>query len=128
MESSKAELEGGVVAEVGDLILDEDHLARMTLGDRALAREVLELFVRQSAMMLDRVADMGPARLAETAHTLTGSARGIGAWRVARAAERLERASAETSQETRNRAIADLQTASLDASAAIAARLSEWPD
>lgn len=128
MESSKAELEGGVVAEVEDLILDEDHLARMTLGDRALAREVLELFVRQSAMMLDRVADMGPARLAETAHTLTGSARGIGAWRVARAAERLERASAETSQETRNRAIADLQTASLDASAAIAARLSEWPD
>lgn len=128
MESSKAELEGGVVAEVEDLILDEDHLARMTLGDRALAREVLELFVRQSAMMLDRIADMGPARLAETAHTLTGSARGIGAWRVARAAERLERASAETSQETRNRAIADLQTASLDASAAIAARLSEWPD
>ena len=36
-------------------ILDEEHLARMTLGDRRLEREVLEIFVRQSANTLDLI-------------------------------------------------------------------------
>jgi HPt (histidine-containing phosphotransfer) domain-containing protein len=35
-----------------------------------------------------------PAAVAALAHTLKGSARGIGAWRVARAAERVELAGA----------------------------------
>ena len=126
--ASKAEAESGVVAQVQNLILDEDHLARMTLGDRALEREVLEIFVRQSAIILGRIADAGPAGLAEAAHTLSGSARGIGAWRVAHAAERLERVGGEAKQEALNRAIADLQAASLEASAAIGARLGERPD
>ena len=30
-------------------VLDEDHLRRMTLGDRGLEREVLAIFVRQTA-------------------------------------------------------------------------------
>lgn len=34
--------------------IDENHLGRMTLGDRQLEREVLEIFVRQSALMFDR--------------------------------------------------------------------------
>ena len=63
----------------------------MTLGDRRLEREVLEIFVRQTVIMLERIAGAEPALAAAAAHTLTGSARGIGAWRVARAAERLER-------------------------------------
>ncbi len=32
-------------------VIDEDHLARMTLGDRRLEREVLEIFVRQTTIM-----------------------------------------------------------------------------
>jgi HPt (histidine-containing phosphotransfer) domain-containing protein len=110
------------------LILDEDHLARMTLGDRTLEREVLEIFIRQNALMLTRIADAGPAPLAEAAHTLSGSARGIGAWRVARAAEHLERASGEAGEELLNLAIADLEAASLEAGAAIAARLADMTD
>ena len=39
-----------------------------------------------------------PAAVAALAHTLKGSARGIGAWRVARAAERLELAGASGDQ------------------------------
>src|SRR5277367_1902794 len=79
--------------------LDEDHLARMTLGDRRLEREVLEIFLRQAAIMLERIAGAEPALAAAAAHTLKGSARGIGAWRVARAAEQLEYAAgAESSQ------------------------------
>ena len=72
--------------------IDESHLGRMTLGDRRLEREVLELFLRQTTIMLDRIVDADPPLAAAAAHTLKGSARGIGAWRVARAAELLEQA------------------------------------
>ncbi len=102
--------------------IDGTHLSRMTLGDRRLEREVLEIFMRQSALMLDRIASGGSAAAA-AAHTLLGSARGIGAWRVARAAERLERAAAARSEADVAAAIAELKTASLEASAAIGSRL-----
>ena len=74
--------------------IDLDHLARMTLGDRSLECEVLALFDRQAGMLLGRMRDATPAAIAATAHTLKGSARGIGAWRVAQAAEALEQAAA----------------------------------
>jgi HPt (histidine-containing phosphotransfer) domain-containing protein len=121
--ATKPKPDGGTGTEGHDLILDEDHLGRMTLGDRLLEREVLEIFVRQNVLMLGRIADAGPARLAEVAHTLLGSARGIGAWRVAQAAERLERTSGGDCEESLNRAIADLEAASLEAGAFIVARL-----
>jgi len=106
--------------------IDETHLARMTLGDRRLEREVLEIFVRQTAIMLDRIVDAEPALAAAAAHTLKGSARGIGAWRVARAAELLEQAAtADGGQGDVDEAIEELKAASLDASAAIGARLTE---
>jgi HPt (histidine-containing phosphotransfer) domain-containing protein len=77
-----------------DRPVDLVHLARTTLGDRALEREVLQLFDRQSGMLIERMRNAAPAAIAALAHTLKGSARGIGAWRVARAAEALELAGA----------------------------------
>ena len=68
--------------------------------------------------MLGRIAGAEPALAAAAAHTLMGSARGIGAWRVARAAERLERATGEGSEDDVEEAIAELKAASLEASAA----------
>jgi HPt (histidine-containing phosphotransfer) domain-containing protein len=104
--------------------IDSDHLERMTLGDRRLEREVLELFVRQTAIMLNRIAGAEPALAAAVAHTLKGSARGIGAWRVARAAEFLEHAASALCGEAEvEDAIEELKAASLEASAAIAVRL-----
>jgi HPt (histidine-containing phosphotransfer) domain-containing protein len=104
--------------------IDETHLSRMTLGDRQLEREVLEIFVRQTAIMLDRIMSAERALAAAAAHTLLGSARGIGAWRVARAAERLELAAGEAGSLTdMDEAIAELKAASLEACAAIAERL-----
>jgi HPt (histidine-containing phosphotransfer) domain-containing protein len=104
--------------------IDEDHLGRMTLGDRKLEREVLEIFVRQTVMMLERIAGAEPALAAASAHTLTGSARGIGAWRVARAAEWLERAARDNSDAAElDRAAEELKAAAIEASAAIAALL-----
>src|SRR6202051_4963658 len=101
-------------------VIDDDHLGRMTLGDRGLEREVLEIFVRQTVIMLERIAGAEPALAAAAAHTLTGSARGIGAWRVARAAERLEHAAGgEGGSVDVEDAVTELKAASLEASAAI---------
>ena len=75
-----------------DRPIDLVHLARTTLGDRSLEREVLQLFDRQSTLLIARMRTAAPASVATLAHTLKGSARGIGAWRVARAAEAVESA------------------------------------
>jgi HPt (histidine-containing phosphotransfer) domain-containing protein len=71
-------------------VLDLDHLQRMTLGERELEREVLMLFAQQSADLLARLEKL-PREGASLAHTLKGSARGIGAFAVADAADDLER-------------------------------------
>ena len=75
-----------------DAAIDRGQLARMTFGDRSLERELLELFDRQAAMLLVRMRAGGAAAVAPLAHTLKGSASGIGAAGVARAAEAAERA------------------------------------
>lgn len=75
---------------LGVTVLDRDHLARMTFGDRSLEREVLQLFDRQSELLLERMRASEPAAIATLAHTLKGSAVGIGAARVARAAAEAE--------------------------------------
>jgi HPt (histidine-containing phosphotransfer) domain-containing protein len=105
------------------VVIDEDHLRRMTLGDRSLEREVLEIFVRQTAIMLGRISDAEPSLAAAAAHTLKGSARGIGAWRVARAADWLEQAAGNGRNGDIDDAVEKLKAASLEVSAAIGARL-----
>jgi HPt (histidine-containing phosphotransfer) domain-containing protein len=101
-----------------DRPIDLVHLSRTTFGDRALEREVLQLFDRQSSMLITRMRTAPPAAVAALAHTLNGSARGIGAWRVARAAERLELIGA--SGQTTDEALATLAEASDEARALIA--------
>ena len=83
--------------------IDSAHLDRMTLGDAGLEREVLAMFSGQAVGLIARLATAAissetrsqDARSQETlalAHTLKGSARAIGAFRVADAAEGLEAA------------------------------------
>ena len=67
--------------------IDLVHLARMTRGDRSLEREVLQLFDRQATLLIGRMRSSGAPAVSAAAHVLTGSARGIGAWPVARAAQ-----------------------------------------
>jgi HPt (histidine-containing phosphotransfer) domain-containing protein len=69
--------------------IDIEHLARMTLGDSRLEREVLAMFSAQAVSLIATLTVM-PAEAGALAHTLTGSARAIGAFRVADAAEHLE--------------------------------------
>jgi HPt (histidine-containing phosphotransfer) domain-containing protein len=102
--------------------LDLNHLSRMTHGDRQLEREVLELFDRQAATMADRLRGAGAELAVSCAHTLKGSARGIGAWRLARAAEQVERAAAAGVPDVAP-AMAQLLSAVDEARSAIARRL-----
>jgi HPt (histidine-containing phosphotransfer) domain-containing protein len=74
--------------------IDLSHLNRMTLGYAGLEREVLAMFSAQSVRLLDTLASL-PAEAGALAHTLKGSARAIGAFAVAEAADRLEAALAD---------------------------------
>lgn len=103
--------------------IDEAHLAQMTFGDQRLEREVLEIFRRQSVIMLSRIGGVEPGAAAAAVHTLKGSARGIGAWQVARAAERLEQACGDAD---RAASLAELQATTLQVRAAIDARLESY--
>jgi len=71
--------------------IDFEHLKRMTLDDADLEREVLAMFAAQAAGLIGSLATL-PDNADALAHTLKGSARAIGAFRVADAAEALEAA------------------------------------
>jgi HPt (histidine-containing phosphotransfer) domain-containing protein len=100
--------------------IDADHLVRMTLGERELEREVLGLFVQQTVDLLARLEKL-PRDGASLAHTLKGSARGVGAFAVAQAADDLEQRLRQGLQVTAE--VAALRHAVDCALAAIAERL-----
>ena len=76
-----------------DRPLDLVHLSRQTSGDRHLEREVLAIFRRQARRVLFQLeAKNDPLNRLDIAHALNGSAKGVGAWRVAEAAQNLENA------------------------------------
>jgi HPt (histidine-containing phosphotransfer) domain-containing protein len=103
----------------GEPAVDVAHLARMTLGEEGLEREVLGLFDRQAEMLLARMASETPRVVAALAHTLKGSASGVGAWRVADAASAVERAAGEPGAVALTRVMNDLAAAVAEAHAAI---------
>jgi HPt (histidine-containing phosphotransfer) domain-containing protein len=72
--------------------IDRAHLARYTLGDRALEAEILDLFAGQAPQTLARLAAAQTEReWREAAHTIKGSARAVGAFPLADAAAAIER-------------------------------------
>ena len=74
--------------------IDLVHLARQSLGDRALETDLLSLFERQAGQIMSQIkgADAATDRkcLGDLAHTLKGSARAVGAVGVAAAARAYE--------------------------------------
>lgn len=72
-----------------DCPIDLRHLRQSTFGDSSLEREVLGLFAGQAARLIDVLSSLPPEAGALT-HTLKGSARAIGASRVAAAALAVE--------------------------------------
>ena len=72
--------------------VDLKHLRRYTMGDAALEKEVLELFLGQLPQTIKALSEAATDRdWRIAAHTLKGSGRVVGAWRVARLAELAER-------------------------------------
>jgi HPt (histidine-containing phosphotransfer) domain-containing protein len=86
----KAARENGV--HKSTQIFDVGHLAAQTGNDHALQCEILALFVRQSREILALLQDdVSSSRVrADLAHKLKGSARTVGAFSVAKAAEVVE--------------------------------------
>jgi HPt (histidine-containing phosphotransfer) domain-containing protein len=93
MNESKATLAAGR-SGAADCPIDLVHLARQTMGDRALEVELLALFDRQAAQIAEKLgaldSDSVEGWRADLAHKLKGSARAIGAHAVAAAAENYE--------------------------------------
>jgi HPt (histidine-containing phosphotransfer) domain-containing protein len=113
MNSDEAALRSGMSNPI-DLV----YLARQSGGDSALEAELLALFADQCVRHLATIAEAGRNSGSEAAHTLKGAARAIGAWNVADAAERVEKALEGTMP---GPAIAELASAADEARKAIAA-------
>jgi HPt (histidine-containing phosphotransfer) domain-containing protein len=106
--------------------VDLVHLSRYTLGDRALEREVLELFCAQSSIFLESLCAAGSDKeWKEAAHSLKGSASAIGAWRAAAAAERAEGFSGDAGSQGRTVRLRELEAALREAELYIAALLAD---
>jgi len=101
--------------------IDLAHLKRMTLGDAGLEAEVLAMFSAQAVRLIGSLAAL-PADAGALAHTLKGSARAIGAFRVAESAESLEAALGGNDDDV-HEALADLKEAIIQARTAIDAML-----
>ena len=72
--------------------IDFTYLRRFTLGNKELEREVLYLFAESAPDYLKALEGaVSPKEWHDAAHTLKGSARAVGAWRVARTAEIAEK-------------------------------------
>lgn len=72
--------------------IDRKHLARYTLGNVALEEEILGLFLEQLPKSIASLRTATTDRdWVVAAHTLKGSSRCVGAWRLARTGEQAER-------------------------------------
>jgi HPt (histidine-containing phosphotransfer) domain-containing protein len=102
------------------------HLSRYTLGERALEREVLELFCTQSLVYLERLREaQSDQDWKDAAHSLKGSASAIGAWRAAEAAQRAEALSGEPLIASRDLRLRDIEQSLREAETYIGALLKD---
>ena len=70
--------------------VDLVHLAKQTMGDKALEVEVLQMFARQARSCLQEISSGDGERVTAASHRLKGAAGSVGAFKVADAAEALE--------------------------------------
>jgi HPt (histidine-containing phosphotransfer) domain-containing protein len=107
--------------------IDHAHLARYTLGERALELEILDLFIDEAPRTLSRLKSLASVAPCDAkswvhgCHTLKGSARAVGANEVAIAAEIGERDTDLTTERLEKHLAA--MTATL---AVVATYIAEW--
>ncbi len=101
--------------------IDMEHLLHYTMGDKALAREVLGLFCTQGRIYLEQLsASKDPQERKASAHTLKGSARGVGAHHVAELAQALEARASTPDEPGWTSALDALKTAFEEAATCVA--------
>lgn len=123
-QAARAETEPMETPDASAGPVDLAHLARYTLGEPALEREVLELFCTQSVLYLEQMrAAMSDKAWKDAAHSLKGSARAIGAWKTARVAERAEALKGDGLTQFRAARITELEASLREAERYIAALL-----
>lgn len=96
--------------------VDIEHLRRYTFGDEALEKEILSLFLGQlpdTLAALRKAASQHDWKVA--AHTLKGSCRAVGAFRLGDIAQDAERLVFSSGSEVRAAAIAQLEEAASEA-------------
>jgi HPt (histidine-containing phosphotransfer) domain-containing protein len=107
--------EGLDLSKIGPEPIDFVHLRRFTQGDKALENEVLELFVRQMPETIKALK--GAATDKEwhvAAHTLKGSGRAVGAWRLADLALQAESVPGVADREAVAKMVARIESAAGD--------------
>lgn len=101
--------------------VDLVHLARYTLGERALECEVLGLFSAQSIVYVARLrASRSNREWREAAHSLKGSALAVGAWRAAEAAQGAEALPADALIASRDACLSEIEASVAEANDFIA--------
>jgi HPt (histidine-containing phosphotransfer) domain-containing protein len=102
--------------------IDLQHLRRYTLGDARLELEILWLFIGQAPSTVDALKQARTDKeWLSAAHTLKGSARAVGAWRLAKLAEQAERLGGPRDREVCDSLLGQLDVAAAEAHAHIVA-------
>ena len=70
--------------------IDLVHLATMTMGDKLLEIEALQMFAKQARGCLSKLVSGDRDTVTAAAHRLKGAASAVGAFKVSAAAEALE--------------------------------------
>lgn len=86
---------------MSDEAVDFDYLEGFAAGDMQVVTEVLALFQGQAEGWIPRIERADPADWRDLAHTIKGSARGIGAKALGEAADRAERGDSSLAPELR---------------------------
>jgi HPt (histidine-containing phosphotransfer) domain-containing protein len=111
-EDHPSDERAAAVSGVVDLI----HLRRYTFGDQALEKEILSLFLGQLAVTMTALREAASQQDWKiAAHTLKGSCRAVGAFRLGDLAQEAEYLGYGSGCEARTEAISRLEEAAGDA-------------
>lgn len=106
--------------------VDRAHLARYTLGDAALEREILALFLAHVPLVIESLKfATTDKQWREAAHTLKGSCRAVGVWRLGDLGLEAERLGGLGDRVACRALIAQIEEAAIEVEAYVSALFAE---
>jgi HPt (histidine-containing phosphotransfer) domain-containing protein len=114
-------LDGNEAAVPATGPIDLTHLRRFTLGDKSLELEILALFIQQVPLTLESLKTaLTDQDWRMAAHTLKGSSRAVGAWRLAKLSEHAESLGGPSDRSACGSVLREIEEAAAEARAQIA--------